>query len=75
MQRIIFQFNLASIYYLLFIYSFQVQKSREGTGRIAIATEFCISLCFTMEASCCGSDFGILNNCHYNIEYIYYYLI
>lgn len=22
-----------------------------------------------MEASCCGSDFGILNNCHYNVEH------
>ncbi|EGB05157.1 hypothetical protein AURANDRAFT_1129, partial [Aureococcus anophagefferens] len=47
--------------------SFHVKKSREGTGRVVVAREMCISNSFTLEASFCGSNFGVLQNYHFNM--------
>ena len=62
--------------------SFHVKKSREGTGttniptftewyfltgRVVVAREMCISNSFTLEASFCVSNFGVLQNYHFNM--------
>lgn len=47
--------------------SFHVNKGREATARAVVARELMIGNSFTLEASFCGSDFGIFANTHFSI--------
>ncbi|KAJ1562752.1 Cytosolic carboxypeptidase 2 [Cladochytrium tenue] len=44
---------------------FRVQRSKAGTGRVAVRTAFAVPDSFTLEASFCGSDTSPLGGFHY----------
>ncbi|KAL4508114.1 hypothetical protein ABPG72_021487 [Tetrahymena utriculariae] len=48
--------------------SFQIQKDREGSARIAIWKEFNILNCYTLEISFCGADLGKYEYFHFNLD-------
>lgn len=48
--------------------SFLIQKDREGASRIALAKEFNIVNCYTLEASFCGADAGKFEYKHFNLD-------
>mmetsp|Transcript_4820 Transcript_4820/g.7257 ORF Transcript_4820/g.7257 Transcript_4820/m.7257 type:complete len:212 (-) Transcript_4820:2168-2803(-) len=48
---------------------FSMNKSKDGTARIAMFKELGIPNIFTMEASFCGADKGSLKNQHFTTEY------
>eukprot|EP00826_Nyctotherus_ovalis_P030196 TRINITY_DN2401_c0_g3_i1.p1 TRINITY_DN2401_c0_g3~~TRINITY_DN2401_c0_g3_i1.p1 ORF type:complete len:195 (+),score=62.66 TRINITY_DN2401_c0_g3_i1:227-811(+) len=45
---------------------FNVQKSKESTGRVVAWKDLGIQNSYTLEASFCGSDFGIFADYHFN---------
>ena len=47
---------------------FSVNKTKEGTARIAMYRELNIPNIFTMEASFCGADQGVYKDSHFTTE-------
>jgi len=47
---------------------FDIQKSKESTGRVVVWREFGIMNSYTLEASFCGSDFEKFADYHFNRE-------
>jgi len=47
---------------------FDIQKSKESTGRVVVWRELNIMNSYTIEASFCGADFERYANCHFNRE-------
>jgi len=47
---------------------FTVQKSKESTGRVVAWKDLGIQNSYTLEASFCGSDFGVFADYHFNRE-------
>ena len=57
--------------YFSFEYSrFSVHKSKEATNRVTLWRELKIPNVFTMEASFCGANKGLLNNKHFMPEHL-----
>ena len=57
--------------YFSFEYSrFSVHKSKEATARVTLWRELKIPNVFTMEASFCGANKGLLNNKHFMPEHL-----
>lgn len=50
--------------------SFKISKSKETTARVVVANELKLCLCFTLEASFCGGNFGELQGMHYNTHHM-----
>jgi hypothetical protein len=48
---------------------FSMNKSKEGTARIAMFKELNIPNIFTLEASFCGADRGVLKDTHFSTEH------
>lgn len=47
--------------------SFHIRKGRESTARVIVAKEIGIPLSFTIEATFCGTNYGMLQHYHMNI--------
>jgi hypothetical protein len=45
--------------------NFNVQKSKEGTGRVVVWKRFSLINSFTLEASFCGPSRGFYKDCHF----------
>ncbi|KAG9398270.1 hypothetical protein AC1031_014863 [Aphanomyces cochlioides] len=50
--------------------SFQVHRGREATARVVVGRDLGIQNSFTLEASFCGADFGLLANHHFNLRHL-----
>eukprot|EP01038_Epipyxis_sp_PR26KG_P005033 gene5033-7023_t len=50
--------------------SFHVRKGRESTARVVVSKEMNIPCSFTLEATFCGSNYGVLKYCHMNIGHL-----
>lgn len=49
---------------------FSMNRSKDGTARIAMFKELNIPNIFTMEASFCGADRGEYKDCHFSTDYL-----
>ncbi|KDO15966.1 hypothetical protein SPRG_18503 [Saprolegnia parasitica CBS 223.65] len=50
--------------------SFQVNRGREATARVVVGRDLGVANSFTLEASFCGADFGVLAQMHFNIRHL-----
>jgi cytosolic carboxypeptidase protein 2/3 len=50
--------------------SFAVKKGREATARVVVARELGILYSYTIEATFCGMNFGLLKYCHMHIGHL-----
>ncbi|KAF0696082.1 Aste57867_13120 [Aphanomyces stellatus] len=50
--------------------NFQVNRGREATARVVVGRDMGILNSFTLEASFCGADFGVLAHQHFNLRHL-----
>ncbi|OQR86993.1 metalloprotease family M14A [Achlya hypogyna] len=50
--------------------NFQVNRGREATARVVVGRDLGVANSFTLEASFCGADMGVLAKMHYNVRHL-----
>ncbi|OQR90700.1 metalloprotease family M14A [Thraustotheca clavata] len=67
--RLLSQHHNGQRYVLYESCNFQVNRGREATARVVVGRDMGIANSFTLEASFCGADYGVLAQMHFNLRH------